>query len=452
MSQKSSESTRRRSGCGLVLVALIFVLLVVPLASLLIWQMQTSRRARLEIERLQASGAPTSGAELDGYYALKDGQRDVTQAWLRPLRELEESMTADSQSYEGLPLVSDGPEIPRVGNDWDQLEEVETWLNSQQEVLTQLHAAAEADGQVRYPVNLNKGLAALLSHAQQIRNAARVLALESEMHAHRGEPAGTARAIRTTLELARTLEREPLFVSQLVRFAVDGITLDQLARHLGRLPFTDEQLRAMQQELEQTDYQEALQHALVGERAITVQAMRDPASAGLPTNSVQAILPRGDDICLTLKLYEDMLSVTDQPYFQAKPTLDRVDGEMVQRTSSTVGRLRFPLTATLLPSIQSVFQARARVRAQRRAAITALAIERFRLRHGRVPATLGELVPEFLTGVPVDPYDGQPLRYLADDDGFTIYSVGANLADDGGLDDPGRSDEVFRVQERAAER
>jgi hypothetical protein len=377
---------------------------------------------------------------------LEDGKRDVTQAWLRPTRELEVSMKADPLSYASLPLVSDGPEIPRVGKDWPQLEEVEKWLSSQENVLVQLHAAAETEGQVRYPANLKAGLAALLSHAQQVRNAVRVLALESEVRAHRGDSGGTRRSIQTTLALAGTLEREPLLISQLVRFAVDGMALDQVERHVGRVPFTDDELRALQESLDATDYRDAVQRALVGERAISLQAMRDPASAGLPANSIQAFLPRGDDICMTLELYEDMLSVARQPYFQAKPTVDRVGGALVQRTSTTVGRFRFPLTATLLPSFQGVFQARARLQAQRRAATAAVAVERFRLRHGRLPAKLKELVPEFLGGVPVDPFDGQPLRYRVEADGFTIYSVGTNQADDGALDDEGRSDEVFRVQ------
>ena len=42
-------------------------------------------------------------------------------------------------------------------------------------------------------------------------------------------------------------------------------------------------------------------------------------------------------------------------------------------------------------------------------------------------------MPEFLAAVPLDPVDGQPLRYRRDADGtFTLYSVGENGVDDGG--------------------
>ena len=63
---------------------------------------------------------------------------------------------------------------------------------------------------------------------------------------------------------------------------------------------------------------------------------------------------------------------------------------------------------------------------------TALAVERYRLEHGRLPTQLEELVPTYLTAVPVDPVDGQPLRYRHEDEGFVLYSIGRNLIDDGG--------------------
>jgi hypothetical protein len=61
-----------------------------------------------------------------------------------------------------------------------------------------------------------------------------------------------------------------------------------------------------------------------------------------------------------------------------------------------------------------------------------LAVERYRMRYGRWPASLGEISPEFVAEVPKDPFDGQPLRYRRLRDGVVVYSVGSNLTDDGG--------------------
>jgi hypothetical protein len=47
-----------------------------------------------------------------------------------------------------------------------------------------------------------------------------------------------------------------------------------------------------------------------------------------------------------------------------------------------------------------------------RCAATACAVERFRLKYKKLPEKLEQLVPEFLPKVPIDPFDGKPLRYF----------------------------------------
>ena len=68
------------------------------------------------------------------------------------------------------------------------------------------------------------------------------------------------------------------------------------------------------------------------------------------------------------------------------------------------------------------------------ATLTALGVESFRRATGRLPATLDELVPGELPGLPADPMmPGGTLLYRVDADRvFTIYSRGADGDDDGG--------------------
>ncbi|MCR9119854.1 MAG: general secretion pathway protein GspG, partial [bacterium] len=62
-----------------------------------------------------------------------------------------------------------------------------------------------------------------------------------------------------------------------------------------------------------------------------------------------------------------------------------------------------------------------------------LAIELYRREHGKLPAELSDLVPDFLDEVPIDPFTGDPLIYRVDEDAIVIYSVGRNGVDDGGV-------------------
>jgi len=61
-----------------------------------------------------------------------------------------------------------------------------------------------------------------------------------------------------------------------------------------------------------------------------------------------------------------------------------------------------------------------------------LALAAFRAEHGRFPARLDDLRPQYFTTVPGDLYSGDSLRYRVEPDGYLLYSVGANGRDDGG--------------------
>jgi hypothetical protein len=68
-----------------------------------------------------------------------------------------------------------------------------------------------------------------------------------------------------------------------------------------------------------------------------------------------------------------------------------------------------------------------------RSARIAIAAIQYRRAHGDWPAAIATLVPEYLPAVPIDPYRGESMRSLVDEDGaFVAYSVGTNNRDDGG--------------------
>ncbi len=76
---------------------------------------------------------------------------------------------------------------------------------------------------------------------------------------------------------------------------------------------------------------------------------------------------------------------------------------------------------------------------QREMTCAAIAIKRYQLRMGKPPPDLGALVPEYLSELPHDWMNGQPLRYRPNGDGtFTLYSVGKDARDNGG--DPSFTD------------
>lgn len=67
------------------------------------------------------------------------------------------------------------------------------------------------------------------------------------------------------------------------------------------------------------------------------------------------------------------------------------------------------------------------------AILAILALTRYKAAEGDFPETLDALISSgYLKGLPQDPYSDGPLIYRKAEDGFMLYSVGANFKDDGG--------------------
>ncbi|MBN2579275.1 MAG: hypothetical protein JXB10_09815 [Pirellulales bacterium] len=73
-----------------------------------------------------------------------------------------------------------------------------------------------------------------------------------------------------------------------------------------------------------------------------------------------------------------------------------------------------------------------RHQAEMRLLSAAMALSGYRRAHGKLPATLDDLVPEFLPAVPQDPFTGKPLVYRRTPKGYKLYSLGPDGKDDGG--------------------
>lgn len=65
---------------------------------------------------------------------------------------------------------------------------------------------------------------------------------------------------------------------------------------------------------------------------------------------------------------------------------------------------------------------------------TSIAALRYKTDTGKVPQNLNELITAgYLKALPMDPYSNKPLVYKRTEDGFTLYSMGPNFEDDGGV-------------------
>ncbi|MBP86222.1 MAG: hypothetical protein CMJ64_05830 [Planctomycetaceae bacterium] len=243
----------------------------------------------------------------------------------------------------------------------------------------------------------------------------------------------------------RALNKEPIFVSQLVQNAMNSIALSTLEKMLNSFEFSDEDLQQLQQTVRQTDLQTGFRDAMLGERVTGMQVIRNPGQLG---SEVPVRLPNtNEDLAFYLKYMGKWTAASREPFPKALDRVELISQEFEEELAgSGFARVRYQLTALLLPAMDSIFEATARGVAATQATETFIAVERFRKQQGRFPDSLDALVPEFLSEVPMDPFDGKPLRYVITDDAALIYSIGRNRIDDNGTLGDERLDEVFRLE------
>ena len=442
----TSRQLRIRPGIVLLIVVGGFALLfVVVLAGA--W-MATHRRLAAELERIRAVGEPVSAEDMEAFYKLPPAERDTTQLWLAALAPLD---TPEFQAgAKDLPFVGEGPNtIPYPGEPWPQLDAAEQFLSSYGPSLDKMHQAAREGGQARFPTRFVDGIAMLMPHLQRLRVGARLLELEAAVAAHRGRTDDAVEAVVAMFAAARSLDQEPVLLSQLVRMAATGAARERVVWLLSAGVLGDEQLRRLDGELSGADYQESIRRGLIGERAIGIQTFADPAALGSDALSYRpGFLSSGDEI-VYLQIMSEMIAAGEFAGSERTRALDRAEAQLKTLAGNTTARFRYPVTLLIVPALRAFGEAASRNEADRDATRIAVAIERFRLSEGRLPSTIDEIVPKFLDRLPSDPYSsGSKLKYRVDATEYLVYSVGSNGVDDGGVSEPaGRpADIVVRVR------
>jgi len=319
-----------------------------------------------------------------------------------------------------------------------------------------------------FPVNIKDGYAALLPYLAEMKREAQTFRLNGMLALDRGDVDGAIAALEDVRRTGQALARSPFLIDQLVRVSCLSIAVDDAQRLLSRLALTENQLARLETLLKKSQAQEGLPLALLSERAAMVSVFDAPTrtlqqfdsqpSADEPLigrayragDGFLAVTGLADrDRRLILETMEQGIALSDEDSPAALEQFENVYIKATERAQQFPQRI---LSAMMLPSLQRVGTRFAAFEARRRAALAAVAVEHHRLGHqGRLPENLAALVPEFLPQAPIDPFDGQALRYHTLSKGYVIYSVGRDRHDDGGKEHPEKGeakdyDETFIVE------
>jgi hypothetical protein len=422
------------------MVLALVLLIGLPAVLLLVWNHDNSRRIERRLAKIREAGQPTTYAELDEFYQLPPGTRDTTQLWLDGMQFLVDHKLPDSAQK--LPLVGSAKAIPPSA-EWPELAEAEELLKQYAVPLEKFHTAARLGGAARYPVDFTKGFETRLDHAQNLRGAARLLTLEAYVRGHRGDAAGCAESIRAVCAARRSLDREPLLVCNLICVALHGMTVQAIADTLATVKYSDDDLRSFQSELRSFDPRSGLRRGFIGERVMGCESYQSGAfmmSDGVKNRHVPIL---SFDFAKYLELFDDLIAATDRNFPECLAAGPAIETKLKSEAANPVKKFRSIATLLLMPATKASLDASGRGAGASASADAAIAVELYRRKHNRMPASLTQLVPDFLPSVPNDPFDGKPLRYIEQRDGFMIYSIGRDRKDDGGDRNENKDDVIY---------
>lgn len=425
-------------------------LLLIILTIFVLRSFRTDEVAR-RVDQIKAAGFPTSSAELNAWYPTPPEDRNAAEVLAPALATIE---TFRSENPD-LPWIGKGkPPEPDEPVSGEFLDAVEQHLAEHRDVMNTLHAGA-ALTESRYPIDFTQGFNTLLPHLSRVRDAMRWILLETVLHAARNQPELATQSALASFGVTRTLEREPLLISHLVRIAGLGIACTGTRHILARLQLTDAQLTRLEAAIRDSEDPNGIRRALAGERCMGIDFFRDPQSqagavgAGGGFGSrlglgVMRTIGWMENNCLFyLDIMDSLVEITDLPPMERHARTEEIDAQLGRASG-----FQTMIARMLLPALTRAVDKDTESTALLRAARTAVIVERYRLDTGGLPQTLDELAAWSKTPLPSDPFNGEPLRYETLETGYRIYSVGADGEDQGGRTRTGNAepyDVVFEV-------
>ncbi len=279
-------------------------------------------------------------------------------------------------------------------------------------------------------------ISTLLPHVQEVRELASVLHQDAVWQAHNGKLNLALGSCRAGLNVARSVETEPILISQLVRTACVNITLNGLHRTLAAGQADPAALLAVQKQLAEMDKHDSFVIGMRGERACFHVLCTNLENGTVPRRTLLGLLgarrrpvvcgPRGGN--LRGEHRAGVARLDAAPFHRCDRRQQAARRRTGARLKELSPRLKFnempALARIMTPAWEKCHEAFRRQRAKLRCAMLALAVERYRVKHGAWPDDLVALVPDFIAAIPADPYTDQPLKYRKAANGVSVYSVG----------------------------
>ncbi len=286
------------------------------------------------------------------------------------------------------------------------------------------------------------------------RSTAQWLAASALNNIHNQAPELVTRDIQALCALANMHSDDPTLVNAMIRVAIAGIALSSTWEAIyGITNWTEPDLKRLQTSLEQLDLLKVLEKGITGERNFGLAnfesilneeshfSMQGPTATPHPGEVIAETVWRNtvanEDVLFYLRFMQGYVEAARQlrksQNYREMQRFISASSTSCEQTLGSWQKYRYVFSMISIPNFMRVPESPVRNETMRRFCMVAIALKRHQLLHGTLSSTLSELTPEFLPAVPIDPMDGQSMRYQLKSDGsYLLYSVGMNGKDEGG--------------------
>jgi len=330
-------------------------------------------------------------------------------------------------------------------------------LSKYDSVIEELREASRLPGS-RFPLNYDSESpsAILLPHLAALKRCSQTLQLRAIAELQNGQPEKALADVKLALQLTDKIRTEPFLISHLVRIAMMQITLQPVWEGLAEHRWSEEQLVALDGELAKLDFLADYKLSMRGEMGCQgdeVDRLRrhpeqlhnlsgyydDEGSGNRLSFSgglIARLIPAGwfyqNRLNCARMMVEYYIPLADVNQQIISPAAVRHADEALRAETKKTTPDNI-LEKMLLPALGNAAKKFAYAQESVDLVRVAIALERYRLAHGEYPESFDVLSPQFITKLPHDVINGQPLHYRRTSDGqFVLYSVGWNETDDGG--------------------
>ena len=395
-------------------------------------------KGRLEeaYEQIRADGYPATPVEHDAWYSIPDGVENAADVIIEASGYY---ANLDEEKQKLLPIIGQA-ELPEPGKPMPEkmLKVIGEFVEDNAQALELLHKAAAIEHS-RYPIDLSLGIASFMPDLGAVKKGALRLKLEAIYYAETGDVEKAVESVKAAFGIARSLSNEPTLISYLVEIACRALAISSMEEMLCRAELTDEQLTELYEIIENEVGSDSFERAFAGERCSGASFFNMPASKSVGYVSSPGFSPEMIGIAaykaVGMADVDELLYIDIMSDYVAAARLPLADARKgFKAASSRFENLSMVHVMLLMiaPSLGKVAEFEMRSQATLSAARAAIAVERYRLENGRTPRKLSDLVPEYMQAVPIDPFDGNELRYKRLYPGFVVYSVGEDGVDNGG--------------------